>query len=199
MPLTLFTPPVGFPVSLDEVKHQVQQGGPVDDGYLGVVLIPAATERAEIATGRALLTQTWDLTLDAWPCEGYIDLPRPPLVSVTHVKYYNTAGVLTTLTATTDYVVQSGSRRRRGRIGLPVNGSWPALYDQQGAIVVRFVAGYGSAEAVPPLIRAGILLDVATLYANRENAIVGTIVAELPYASRQMYWSHRSHPVQRLD
>ena len=192
----MVTAPVGYPVTLDEARHQVQQAGTVDDDYLGLVVLPAATERAESATGRALLTQTWDLTLDRFPDDRYIEIPRPPLVSVTHVKYYNTSGTLVTLTANTDYVVESGARLRRGRVGLLASGVWPVPRDQQGAVIVRFICGYGTSQSVPALLKAGILLDVATLYAQRENVIVGTIVSDLPYASRNIYWTCRSPRTQ---
>ena len=48
-------------------------------------------------TRRAFVTQTVRHEFDCWPASGVIRLPRPPLQSVTSVKYYNSAGVLTTL------------------------------------------------------------------------------------------------------
>ncbi len=44
---------------------------------------------------RALITQTWDMYLDAFPCgNGEIRMPFYPLQSVTAVQYYDTDGIL---------------------------------------------------------------------------------------------------------
>ena len=192
MSLTLVTPPSAGsePILLDEVKLQVLQGLDVDDSFLATIAIPAARDRAETITGRVFLTQTWDLYLDAWPCGG-IDLPLPPLRSVTHVKYLNTSGVLTTLTVNTDYVVDApaGPRCRRGRVTLPPGAVWPATYSQANAIVVRFIAGYGAAEDVPPMLKTAMLLDAGAFYVHRESVPV-----KMP--GDDTYWSFRSHPMR---
>jgi len=41
--------------------------------------IAAARRYCESVQGRAYITQTWELWLDAWPDKDYIELPRPPL------------------------------------------------------------------------------------------------------------------------
>lgn len=193
MALTLVTPPVAEPLSVEEAKHQVLQGGTVDDAYLATVLIPAVRDRAELATQRALITQTWDLVLDRFPCDGFIEIPKPPLVSVTFLKYYDTAGTLTTW-ATTNYDVQApaGPRCARGRLALSSGVSWPATDGELGDVTVRFVCGYGATgEFIPGLLRAAMLMDLAKLYEDRtaaleERSTVGSI-----------YWSFRCPATQR--
>lgn len=197
---TLITPPTGEPLSLAEAKAQVQQGTSVDDSLLGNILIPTVRDRCEIETRRRLLTQTWDLILDAFPACDAIEIPHPPLVSVTYVKYYNTAGTLTTLTVNTDYKVQapSGPRAGRGRVYLPFSVTWPATLAEPGAVLIRFVCGYGAAADVPPLLKQAMLLDLGTLYANREGVISnqwGSV--ELPMGVRAIYGNYRSYPTQR--
>jgi uncharacterized phiE125 gp8 family phage protein len=157
-------------------------------------LITAARERAELVTQRALLTQTWDLLLDGFPEDGYIEIPKPPLVSVTYVKYTDTGGTLRTLTANTDYLVQApaGPRCARGRVALPFAGIWPVTLDQMGAVVVRFVCGNASAALVPGLIKAAMLMDLANLYGDRED------VLDEGSKIHRMYWSYRSHATQRI-
>ena len=163
-------------------------------------LIADARERAEGATWRQFITATWDLLLDDFPHEAYLELPKPPLQSVTHVKYRDRAGALQTW-ASSNYVVEApaGPRCARGRIGLAYGVTWPSTYGQIGDVQVRFVAGYGATGAtVPARLRSAMLLDVATHYAQRENAITGTSVAELPMGSAHVYRAHKSYPTQRL-
>ena len=199
MPLMLITAPVGEPITLAEAKLQVQQFSAVDDGLLSAIMIPAARDRCEDATQRALLTQTYDLYLDGFPSGSSIVLPKPPLRSVTSVQYYDTGGTLQTLTLSTDYLVQApaGARCQRGRIALPQSGTWPATISQIGAVIIRFVCGYGAAVDVPPALKAAMLLDIGRLYANREDVITGTIMASLPDGVHATYWRYRSHPTQR--
>lgn len=162
-------------------------------------LITAVRERAELATQRALITQTWDLVLDEFPGDGYIEIPKPPLSSVTHVKYRDTAGTLQTW-GSSNYIVEapSGPRARRGRVSLAFGVTWPATYGQAGDVQVRFVCGYGAAAStVPALIRSAMLADLAALYLQRSQVITGTIVAELPIGSRSIYQSYKSRSVQR--
>ena len=156
-------------------------------------LITAARERAEVATRRQLLQATWDLFLDAWPCDGTIEIPKPPLSSVTHVKYTNTSGTLTALTVTTDYLVSApaGPRCRRGRVTLAYGQSWPSIREIADAIVVRFVAGYGAtASTVPKLLRQAMLVDMGTLHEHRDDAVDDMPVHPL---AKRIYDSYRSH------
>lgn len=168
-----------------------------------IAKIQAVRERAEGATNRALIgPQTWDLLLDGFPAEGYIEIPKPPLVSVTYVKYLDTGGTLRTATANVDYIVQAptGLKAGCGRVALPFAGVWPVTLQQMGAVTVRFVCGYGTNNraSVPALIREGMKLDLGTLFGNRENVVVGTIAMEIPGWARSIYWSYRAHPQQRL-
>lgn len=163
-----------------------------------VRLITAVRERAELATQRALITQTWDLVLDQFPCDGFIEIPKAPLSSITHVKYRDTGGTLQTWTST-NYVVEApaGPRARRGRVALAFGVTWPATYGQAGDVQVRFISGYGAASAVPSLLKQAMLIDLAMLYEQREQVITGTIVAELPGGVSDIYWSYKSRSIQR--
>jgi uncharacterized phiE125 gp8 family phage protein len=160
--------------------------------------IKGATERAELHTQRSLLTQTWDLVMDRFPEETYIEIPKPPLVSVTYLKYKDTQGTLQTWAAT-NYIVDApaGPRCRRGRLSLAFGVVWPSTYGQAGDVTLRFVCGNTSAANVPALIRQAILLDVATNYTQRENVITGTIVQTLPWGSEAVYRSYRSRARQK--
>lgn len=175
--------PIAEPVTLAEAKRQVRRVDVDDDDtYLGTMLIPAVRERGEQATRRQFITATWDLRIDhRFPCE--IVIPRPPLQSVTSITYVDTAGVTQTLAADQYQVdAPSGPQAQRGRIR-PVYGViWPITRCQMNAVTVRFVAGYGDDDsATPPRLKLAMLLDLGTLYENREDAVVGQGFAITPF------------------
>ena len=135
-------------------------------------IITAAREQVEDVTGRALITQTWDCYLDEWPEGDRITLPFGNLQSVTSVSWKDTDGTETTLTATTDYLVETNGDQN-GAIVLPHGCSWPSgtLYPSN-PIKIRIVCGWASANAVPFKIKAALLMVWADLYENRESQTV---------------------------
>lgn len=139
-------------------------------------LIRAARETVENVTGRALMTQTLELALDGFSSE--IKLPRPPLASVTSVKYTDVNGDEQTLDpnayALNDYVEPA-------RLTLT---AWPSVANSANSVRIRYQAGYITAAAVPDAIKNWMLLRIGTLYASREDVIVGAISSALPYADR---------------
>lgn len=212
MALSQVTAPSTQLVTWAQAQKQLRLDGLEDDAaFVTDVLIPAARDRMEVATRRAGPDQTWDLWLDGFPRERHIEIPLPPLVSVTYVKYVNTSGTLTTLTAGTDYNVDVpvGPRCSRGRVSLPFAGVWPVPLRQANAVVVRFRAGYvdqsaenpiGPARTTPPLLVAGMLMDVSSLYEHRDSLIVAVERAQaipLPRYASWIYQSFMSYPTQR--
>jgi uncharacterized phiE125 gp8 family phage protein len=171
MNLTVVTPPVSEPVSLATAKLQVRVDGSVEDTILGLYL-SAARERCEEISRRAFAAQTLRLTLDEWPDEREIKLPRPPLQSVTSVKYTDSGGVEHTFT---DYVVDTDSEP--GRIALNDDASWPSDdLRPVGGIKITYVAGYSD---LPKRYQAAVLLLMAHLYENRE-ATTDASLSEIP-------------------
>lgn len=158
--------------------------------------IAGLRERAEAITGRAFITQTWEQVLDAFPpCTPHmggdnsarmadaselsgIKLGRPPLQSVTSIKYIDENGVQQTLDSSL-YTVDKDSEP--GWVFPAPGQSWPATKTIQNAVRVRYVAGYGDAAAVPAAIKLWIHAHLANSYRNREAVVVGASVAELPY------------------
>jgi uncharacterized phiE125 gp8 family phage protein len=131
--------------------------------------IAASRTIVERHTRRALLTQTWELQLEEFPDDDEIELPLPPLQSVTSITYKDTAGAWQTLAAAS-YVVDApaGPVAERGRVSLAYGQQWPSTYDEEVAVKIRFVAGYGSAaSSVPRDIQAAVLLWVGDLYDAR--------------------------------
>src|SRR5262245_11776241 len=120
MALSLVTAPTDSmeAVTLEEAKKQCRQEGTSDDdAFIQGVLIPAALDRAEVATQRQILTATWDLKLNGFPCGSVIELPRPNLVTVTSVSYVDASGTTQTWAASNySVLVRSGPRARRGKV-----------------------------------------------------------------------------------
>lgn len=161
MSLKLITPAAVEPITLTEAKAHLKVDH-TDDDILITSLIVAAREHAEGFQNRALVTQTWELVLDAWPRGDSIDMPLPPLQSVTSIKYKDTEGVESTWAAT-NYIVDIDSFK--GRVALAYGISWPSesLYPV-GAIRIRFVAGYGLAVSVPEMTKAALKFGVQLNY-----------------------------------
>lgn len=157
------------------------------DPVLGL-LIASARAHAEQVLRRYLVTQTVDAYFDGFP-SGYLswrearpryEIRLPPLQSVTSITYVDGDGVTQTLDAG-QYLVDA--RSVPARIEPAYGCSWPSTRDQANAVVVRFVAGYGAAAAVPACVRQWILLRVRTLYNNRDQLNIGTSgLAEIPPA-----------------
>lgn len=179
MGLKLITGPGIEPVSLPEAKLHLRVDGDDDDTAIMSQLM-AARRWAEQAAWRAFITQTWELTMDAFPGTDRIELPRPPLQSVTSVKYTIDAGTEYTY-ASSNYIVDTDNEP--GRIVLKSTSSWPSdsLYPVNG-VRIRFVAGYGDdAEDVPEHFRQAVLLLLGHWYENREQVVVsGAVPKELP-------------------
>lgn len=171
MPLKLITAPTTEPVTLADAKSHLRVSG-TDDDALITALISAARQDAEHRLGRALITQTWELTLDAFT--DTIELPLPVLASVTSIKYIDATGTEITLSSAA-YTVDTDSEP--GRV-YPVYGtSWPGIRSQTNAVRIRYVAGAASVDAA---ISQWMLLRISALYENRESVVSGQPIQAAP-------------------
>ena len=193
MSLVLVAGPDVEPLELQEAKDWARITETEEDELLTGIL-RSARAHVEQLSGRALITQTWDLWLDAWPygCEGYqIDIPKPPLQSVTFIKYTDSTGVVQTL-ATSEYTVDN--KAEPGRIVPAYGKSWPGTQYVPNAIQVRFVAGYGNegtdVDALAPELRQAVGVLVATMYEQRESN-TDTEMMDVPEAFYQLVAQHR--------
>lgn len=168
--------PTAEAVALDRLRLAVKVDGHDLDEELALRLAEA-TQLIEHEYGFALITQTWQLRLDGFPTCGAIEIPRPPLQSVTSIEYVDTAGVTQTWDNTL-YRVDDFSEP--GRITPAYEQSYPSTRPVTGAVTVTYVAGYGDDEsAVPALAKSALLLAAVDLYRNPETIVAGT-VSELP-------------------
>lgn len=173
----VITEPTLEPVTLTEAKLHCRVDHNTEDLLISS-LITAARQYCERVQGRAYITQTLEVTMDDYPASDIVKLPRPPLQSVTSIKYTDEDGTESTMSASS-YIVDDDSLP--GRISLKSGYSWPSTVLQEiGGFKIRYVAGYGSAaSSVPQYIKQAILLLVAHWYMNRETVMVGSVSKEL--------------------
>lgn len=192
MGLKLVVKPGGYPVDLEEAKAHLREES-ADFNLQIEAFIAAATGYAEWFQGRALIEQTWDLYLDAFPA-GSINIPKPPLIDIDGVFYTDAAGVEHEIDDET-YVVDAVSEP--GRLMMVGGAAWPTTGKDGNAVRIRFRAGYPDTEDSPPEItvpfetRAAILMHVGDLYANRESMVVGDSVTTIPWSAEQLLRVHR--------
>ena len=155
-----------------------------DDTYIGT-LVQAAQRWCESGSERGFggdrqfLTATYSTpVIGFW--QGPLKLPRPPLQSVSSVKYYATDGVLTTL-ATDQYIVRT-PWRGQGTVERAPLVVWPVVQpDRRFPVVIQFVCGYGAASTVPATIVHAIKLLVGHWYERREPVVGGIVSKEIAF------------------
>jgi uncharacterized phiE125 gp8 family phage protein len=178
----LYTAPASEPLTLDEAKKQLNQDHDYDDEYIASLII-AARRYCEQYQNRAYITQTRDIWLDGWPVEDYIET-LPPLATVTHIKYYDTANVEYTVSSA-DYFVDTKSFV--GRIGLAYNKSWPTLTLRPfNGINVRYTCG---STTVDEGVKLAMKLLIGHWYKNREA--VGVVEGENEHAVKALLGLNR--------
>lgn len=175
--------PGSEPFDLTEAKSHLRVDHSTDDTLIGL-LITAARSMAEEYLQRRLITQTWVQYLDCFPEDRTeLFLPYPPLQSVTSVEYKDPETGNYTTWANTNYVVDFFSQPGRIAWG-PDTTQWPTVQqDSINAVKITFICGYGGAATVPEQINQAIKFILGHMYENREDLVIGTIVAKLPKGS----------------
>lgn len=202
----LVTPPVEpSAVPLDELKQQLRVDYDDDDALIDALGI-AATQLLDgwkgILGGRCLVAQTWSESFDRFPCgesygrddamENVLRLRLKPVISVASVKYYDSAGVLQTVSGSAYRLLTDA----RGSFVASVPGGTP-IWPPSGqcrpdAVTVQYVAGYETAADVPEPLRQAIKLMVAHWYENREAVVIGPAVNELPFGAQALIAPYRT-------
>lgn len=162
---TVYTAPAIEPITLNELKLFARIDG-TDEDILLTQFISAARQAAEEYLRRALITQTIRASLDFWPDNGLLELPRPPLQSITQIATRTEAGVLTVFTSTYYYAVTESDP---GYVQIKQDYEYPVNYERDKAgIIVDYVAGYGDrSQDVPAQIRMALMLWATSIYENR--------------------------------
>lgn len=139
--LVIATHPAIEPVSRAEAKLHVRMDH-ADEDHLIDLYIAAARRQLEKDTGRTPVNTVYDFTVDRFPEERWIPLPRIPVSSVASVKSYDEDDVEATMSSG-DYRVDTALHR----LVLNDDATWPSDLRRHSAGVVRFTAG-GNASSV---------------------------------------------------
>jgi uncharacterized phiE125 gp8 family phage protein len=172
MNLKLITPPTNEPLSLEEVKLYLRVDGAEEDTLIQS-LITVAREQCESITRRALVTQTYELTLDDFPSENVISIPLPPLQSVASIMYKDDKGIETTLNPS-NYIVDIDSEP--GKIVLIDRPSFTPY--PSSAVKITFTCGYSS--NIPVSVVQAMKLLVSHFYENRD-IVINQSVNQVPF------------------
>lgn len=181
-------PPSAQPVTSSDAKAfaRIETS---DEDDLVATLIAVATEHIEAATGLALLTQKWRLTLDAWPRGGIVEIACSPVQTVDEVQVYD-AGGRPSLVDLSSSVLDAKARPARLYLGTP---SAPGR--MLNGIEIDFTAGFGDTAAdVPDALKQAILLHVARMYEFRGAVSAENQPAAIPPGYDRLIapWRRRS-------
>lgn len=186
--ISVYTEPTAEPVTLFEAKEHLRVDTDDENTLIGS-LIKAAREWCQTYTNRTFMTTTYAMTFDTFPYSGCaIKLPYPPLVSITHVKYYDTSGTQQTWSSA-NYSADTSSEP--GRVLPAYNVVYPAVRPAENMCEIRYVAGYSSVATVPQSIKQAILLLVAQMYEMRQPEITGTIISKVSFAVESLLNPYR--------
>lgn len=200
MALKLITAPTVEPILLADMKASMRVIDSYDDSFISE-LITASREACEQITRRALITQTWLMTLDKFPAPGLetssanwygpawgtgpgpLTVTRPdgqtlfeiwvPKCPVVSIDSikYIDQNGALQTLDPTQYVVDTASQP--ARITPAVNVSWPATQNVVNAVQVQFTCGYGAdGSFVPAKAKSWMRIMTSTLYENREMVAI---------------------------
>lgn len=195
MNLIVLTEPPVEPVSLEELYSLLRldpEGSPPehpDDDMLRSQIV-SARQRIEAATRRALVQQTVRLVLPRFPfsrvffgdsiagyasdedCfeprEAWFELPKPPLIAIEAIRYYDSANALQTLDASTYFHTDT----LVPQVHCSAGNAWPMTYPRDDAVRVDYVVGYtpnGSppddyVANIPASLKNAVKLEVQLQY-----------------------------------
>ena len=113
---------------------------------------------------------------------GVIDLPNPPLQSVTALQYVDYSGTLQTV----DPAIYEVSIGTPARVQPEYSHVWPIARPNIDAVQITFVAGYGSdPSAVPAVVMTAMYMLIGHWYEHRAAA-AETGLVEAPLAVRTL-------------
>lgn len=176
-----------LPVTDAELLEQLGE----DQSNIGKIY-PYAQGAVEDVQGDAISLQlmqaTYEVQMDDWitGSDGYLVLPRCPLVSITSIKYDDVNNAEQTLAAS-NYFLDTASLP--GRIRWSSNATLPGLYDKPNCVRIRYVAGHGAAgattdaqqSAVPAVAKSCVKIRTTDLWDRRMTEGVGVIAKSEAY------------------
>ncbi len=168
----VITQPESEPVTIAEAKQHLRVDGTDEDTYINM-LIKVSRQMCESYSGLSFLTQQREIKLDRFPC-GNIYLPYGPVQSVDDFVYFDGDDVSQVMVVNDNYTLDLSYQPAR----IQRVESWPTVYSKMSSVVISYTAGYANDDhdPLPEVIKSAILLQLGTLYENRQNDIVGATV-----------------------
>lgn len=155
----------------------------------------AANEYFKDQTSRETVASLWELSMDALPVGGLIELPHPPLLSVESITVGGVdvdADIYTILSpAVGSPATVTDPFVPRAQIALNDGASWPTFTAQAGTVVIRFWAGYGyTQEDIPEIVKA-CLYDLVRHFHSRPDG-------DLPMTTQVMLRMFRQSAISQV-
>lgn len=172
--------PATEPVTLSETKVHLEYQGTAKDAFIES-LIKTARQMCEAYAGLSFVTQQRIVKLDRFPLgSDPILIPYGPVQTIDSLEYLNDNGGTTTLTYGVDYSFDSHSGLCR-IYAIDEDGeidSWSTdtrRFPQ--AVSITYTAGYDELvnEQLPEIVKQAILLQVASMFENRQDEVAGSI------------------------
>jgi len=182
--LRLITPATVNCVASTEALTWIRGSSRLAEIDLLTAQIKTAELYAENYTKRAIMGQTWRLTIDSIPSNDIIELPRPPLqtpatANVTF-EYIDSTGGTQTMPSTC-YTIDAESEP--ARIYRAYDAYWPNdIRDHKNAITIEYNVGVTATSAVDERFKTWMKYRIASMYENREGVIIGSnnFLTEMP-------------------
>jgi uncharacterized phiE125 gp8 family phage protein len=170
MPVSASSTGSSFTVlSTTDLKTHLRVTDTNSDSYIGA-LADVAISLVEAQTGRSLGSRKYTWTMDGFPCQSYLYVPKPPLQSVTSITYIDTDESTQTW-GSTYYTVDTNSVP--ARISPAYQESWPINLNIPNSVTITFTAGYGSSSQVPAALLHAAKFIGAHLWTNRQDVVMG--------------------------
>jgi uncharacterized phiE125 gp8 family phage protein len=167
------------PVTIPQAQAHLRVTG--DDAYLAT-LISVARRLCEAYSGLSFVEQERTIILDSFP-SGEIIVPYGPVSSVDSLTYKDTDGETQTLTEDTDFTVDTNSDLCRVS---PID-SWPLADNAINTVTIGYTAGLDATSRDLTIARQAILMQVASLYENRQDEVLTQSVSSVS----QMHWASK--------
>jgi uncharacterized phiE125 gp8 family phage protein len=177
---------VAEPITLARAKAHLKVVDPDEDDYISSLIV-TAREMAEGRLNRTIVQRRRVARFPHWShltggYGPYFKLPKPPVLSVDSMAYLDQDAAEVLVDPSEFYMADVPDDevpyvRLTGRT--PFAFALPSLYGRPDGVRIYYTAGY-PVGAVPTPIIQWMLLAIGTMYANRENEVVGATVAPLP-------------------
>lgn len=177
------------PLTLAEAKEHLRVYIADDDAYISSLIVAART-MAEGKLNRTIVQRRRAARFTGWG--AHMRLPKPPVISIDNVGYYDETGGEMMLDASRFYLAGEYDEDSLPYVAFRPGEAYPLLDLRAHPITVYYTAGYVPGE-VPADIVQWIKLAIGTMYNNRESVVNG--VTSNPLGDDFTRWLLQPHMV----